>query len=111
MWRLRHDVRGGLVRAFGRAQVGPCEQLGATFIKVGQITSTRGDLLPPEAVDEFPELRDQVPPFPFADVQRVAEPSLGSPLAAVDVNFEREPVTAASVAPVHRSTSSTGSVW
>ena len=104
MGRLRRDGRSGLVRAFGRAQVALCERLGATFIKVGQIASTRGDLLPPELVDELAKLRDQVPPFPFADVQRVVETSLGRPLEAVYENFEREPVAAASVAQVHRAT-------
>jgi len=104
MGRLRRDGRSGLVRAFGRAQVALCERLGATFIKVGQIASTRGDLLPPELVDELAKLRDQVPPFPFADVQRVVESSLGRPLDAVYANFEREPVAAASVAQVHRAT-------
>jgi len=104
MGRLRRDGRSGLVRAFGRAQVALCERLGATFIKVGQIASTRGDLLPPELVDELAKLRDQVPPFPFADVQRVVETSLGRPLDAVYANFEREPVAAASVAQVHRAT-------
>jgi len=104
MGRLRRDGRSGLVRAFGRAHVALCERLGATFIKVGQIASTRGDLLPPELVDELAKLRDQVPPFPFADVQRVVETSLGRPLDAVYANFEREPVAAASVAQVHRAT-------
>ena len=103
-WRLRRDGRSGVVRAFGRAQVALCERLGATFIKVGQIASTRGDLLPPELVDELATLRDQVPPFPFADVQRVVETSLGRPLDAIYANFEREPVAAASVAQVHRAT-------
>ena len=104
MGRLRRDGRSGLVRAFGRAHVALCERLGATFIKVGQIASTRGDLLPPELVDELAKLRDQVPPFPFADVQRVVETSLGRPLEAVYENFEREPVAAASGAQVHRAT-------
>ena len=103
-WRLRRDGRSGFVRAFGRAQVALCERLGATFIKVGQIASTRGDLLPPELVDELATLRDQVPPFPFADVQRVVETSLGRPLDAIYENFERAPVAAASVAQVHRAT-------
>ena len=108
MGRLRREGRSGLVRAFGRAQVALCERLGATFIKVGQIASTRGDLLPPELVDELAKLRDQVPPFPFADVQRVVERSLGRPLDAVYAHFEREPVAAASVAQVHRATLRSG---
>src|SRR5215475_4204086 len=78
-WRLRADGRAGLVRAVGRAHVALCHRLGATFIKVGQIASTRGDLLPRELIDELSTLRDQVPAFPFAAARRVIESSLGRP--------------------------------
>jgi ubiquinone biosynthesis protein len=102
--RLRRDGRRGLVRALGRAQVALCHQLGATFIKVGQIASTRGDLLPPELVEELATLRDQVPPFPFEAARQVVERSLGRPLDAIFASFEPVPVAAASVAQVHRAT-------
>ena len=102
-FRLRRDGRSGWIRALARAQVALANRLGATFIKVGQIASTRGDLLPPEVVEELSQLRDQVPPFPFAQVREVIEASLGRPLEQIYAEFEPEPVAAASVAQVHRA--------
>ena len=96
-WRLRGEGRSGFLRAFARAQVALCHRLGATFIKVGQIASTRGDLLPREWVEELATLRDQVPPFSFEDARRVIESSLGRPLESIYAGFERAPVAAASV--------------
>jgi len=81
-----------------------CTRLGATFIKVGQVASTRADLLPRPLVDELATLRDRVPPFPFAEVQRTIEADFGRPLEALFADFDPEPVAAASVAQVHRAT-------
>src|SRR3989338_8534293 len=52
------------------------EDLGPTFVKLGQIASTRADLLPPDWVDEFKKLQDAVPPFPFDDVKKTVEAAL-----------------------------------
>lgn len=101
--RCRREGRNGWLRAFARAHVALCERLGATFIKVGQIASTRGDLLPPPIVEELARLRDQVPPFPFEQVREIVERSLGRPLEAVYARFEPVPVAAASVAQVHEA--------
>ncbi len=101
--RRAGTARERLAHALGVALVDASTRLGATFIKVGQIASTRADLLPRGLVDELARLRDQVPPFAFDDVRRTIEDDFGRPLDALFSSFEREPVAAASVAQVHRA--------
>ena len=92
-----------LLQAIGRAVVRLCTTLGATFIKVGQIASTRADLLPRQLIQELATLRDQVPPFSFDAVRRTIEVDFGAPLETLFAEFDPEPVAAASVAQVHRA--------
>ncbi|MBC7222710.1 MAG: AarF/ABC1/UbiB kinase family protein [Anaerolineae bacterium] len=77
------------------------EELGPTFVKLGQVLSTRPDLLPPEFITELSKLQDQVPPFPFAQARAQVEDSLGKPLEAIFAEFSEEPLAAASLGQVH----------
>jgi ubiquinone biosynthesis protein len=80
------------------------EDLGPTFIKLGQAASTRADLLPPEWVEELKKLQDMVPPFPFKEVKEVVEGSLKKPLSEAYASFDEVPVASASIAQVHLAT-------
>jgi ubiquinone biosynthesis protein len=79
------------------------EDLGPTFIKMGQILSTRPDLLPVEFIQELGKLQDSVPPFAFDHVQRIIKTELGSPLEEIFKDFQRTPEASASLGQVHRA--------
>ena len=79
------------------------EELGPSFIKLGQLMSTRADLFPIEYIEELKKLQDSVPPVPFQEIARVVETDLQKPLDEVFKDFSRQPVAAASVAQVHRA--------
>ena len=72
------------------------EGLGPTFIKLGQLLSTRGDLLPQPYLDALSRLQDRVKPFPFQDVQTIVEMELKTGLNKAFKCFEPEPMAAAS---------------
>jgi len=78
------------------------QELGPTFIKLGQLLSTRADLLPPEFVDELVKLRDEIPPFPFEDAQRIMRVELKGEIDEFFQHIDPAPVAAASIAQVHR---------
>lgn len=103
-----------LVRIFLRQDIGPqamgaqlrvlLERLGPTFIKFGQMLSTRVDLLPLDVALELKKLQDEVPPEDFATIQKVLEGAFKRPLLGEGGSFrafESEPVAAASIAQVH----------
>lgn len=85
-----------------------CEELGPTFIKLGQIMATRPDLIPMSLVHELRRLQDDVPPFPFEDVRRQVETQLGRPLEQAYLEFDPLPLGAASIGQVHRARLPTG---
>ena len=80
------------------------EELGPTFIKLGQVLSTRPDVVPAELIDELTELQQHVPPFPFEQVREIVEADLKRPLAALFSHFDPAPIAAASIGQVHRAT-------
>ena len=79
------------------------EELGPAFIKLGQILSTRPDLLSVDFMQELTKLQDDVPSFPFTDVRDILENEFGKPLDQIFSQFEEHPLAAASIGQVHRA--------
>jgi ubiquinone biosynthesis protein len=79
------------------------EELGPTYVKFGQILSTRPDLVPPDIVKELSKLQDEVPPFKFEQVQECVEEELGRPLDQAFKSFSRAPIASASIGQVHEA--------
>jgi ubiquinone biosynthesis protein len=80
------------------------DELGPTFVKFGQLLSTRPDVLPPDIIAELRGLQDDVRPFPFAQVEQVVEEDLELTLDKLFLDFDEKPIAAASIGQVHRAT-------
>src|SRR5574338_36267 len=84
------------------------EKSGPTFIKIGQLLSSRPDLVAPGIADALGRLQDDVQPFDFADVERIVTEELRVPISKAFAEFEREPIAAASLGQAHRARLRTG---
>ena len=80
------------------------DELGPTFVKFGQLLSTRPDIVPPDILVELQSLQDDVRPFPYEDVERVIREDLGLSVEQLFTDFDPTPVAAASIGQVHRAT-------
>src|SRR5260370_35911711 len=97
------------LRAHARQLREALEELGPTFAKLGQVLSTRPDLLPPEFIEELSALQDHVPPLTEQDVVQGMEQELGVPWEDVFDRIEPPPVAAGTIAQVHQAALADGS--
>jgi ubiquinone biosynthesis protein len=84
------------------------EAMGPTYVKLGQLLSTRTDLLPPAYTEALTRLQDDVAPIPFEEVQEAVETELGAGLRHLFASFDEQPLAAASLGQVHRATLPSG---
>ena len=84
------------------------EELGPSFIKLGQVLSTRPDLVPVEFVKELSKLQDKVPASPYTDIQKIITAELGAPPGEIFAHFEKTPFASASIGQVHLAELSEG---
>jgi ubiquinone biosynthesis protein len=79
------------------------DELGPTFVKFGQLLSTRPDIVPPDIVVELQKLQDDVTPIPYTEVERVIREELGVTIEQAFLEFDEQPTAAASIGQVHRA--------
>ena len=102
-WRRRLFKVEGRQPSLGRGLRQVFEDLGPTFIKLGQTLSTRSDLLSTDVIEELGKLQDEVPGISFGDVQKQIETQLGCALAEAFDSIEETPIAAASIGQVHKA--------
>jgi ubiquinone biosynthesis protein len=102
--RMRKGELNGDLSQRGAHLRAMLDELGPTFVKFGQLLSMRPDILPPDIIAELRGLQDDVKPFPVEDVRQVIEADLGLGVERLFLEFEEQPMAAASIGQVHRAT-------
>ncbi|MCU1232021.1 MAG: hypothetical protein JWO97_4905 [Acidobacteria bacterium] len=92
------------VRARAEAFAKALKEMGPTYVKFGQVLSTRPDIVPPEYIVALESLQDSIDPFSFAEVEKIVEEELGVRISKAFEHFESTPLAAASLGQVHRAT-------
>lgn len=105
---MARPVRGSRHQRPGERLAAALVELGPSFIKLGQVLSTRADLIGDAFARDLALLQDKLPPFPFEEAKRIIEQELDLPLGALFETFEETPVAAASMAQVHFATTTDG---
>jgi ubiquinone biosynthesis protein len=107
VWMLRKKVRGASIEegpsSIGRRIALVCGELGPTFIKFGQVLSTRPDIVPGEVAQELKRLQDDVPPFDTQEAMQTIEEELGQPVSECYAQIDPKPFASASIGQVYHA--------
>jgi ubiquinone biosynthesis protein len=105
---MPREVEGTPTRSLAARVVRVLQELGPTYVKLGQVLGSRSDLLPPDFIEEFRKLQDRVKPFPTAEARAAVEHELGGPIDRFFSVFDDEPFAAGSMAQAYKAVTKDG---